>query len=184
MVQVDVFWSYGLASGLAIAARKKIAREPRALENPYFLATLLWIALFFAPSGIYLLWGFPGWETMFLARTHADIPAWLATLFAATNISQGVLGYWVTSSLIRAGRPRAAALQTVWSHLAVAFILVVGWDGSGWRRFTYAGTGDDWANGVVYPVSAFFSSPVFFALLGLGAVLLPTYAWLARRFAK
>jgi hypothetical protein len=183
MVQVDVFWSYGLASGLALASRRGIVREPRVFESRYFVATLLWIALFFAPSGIYLLWGFPAWETMFLARDHSDIPAWLATLFAATNVSQGALGFWVTARILRSGRARAAVFQAIWSHAAVVFILLFGWDGSGFRRFTYAGTGEDWARGTEYPWVAFFSSPVFHSLIALALALVPTYAWLAQRLA-
>ena len=73
MVQVDVFWSYGLASGLALAAGKNLKKVEDPWVNKYFLGILIWISVFFAPSGIYLLWNFPGWETMFVAETHRDI---------------------------------------------------------------------------------------------------------------
>lgn len=182
MVQVDVFWSYGLGSGLALAAGRQLEKKEEPWLNPYFLGTLLWIALFFAPSGLYLLWNFPYWETMFLARSHDDIPAWLVVLFAVTNVTQGVLGYYAVWRLLRAGRRTLAKLQPVWSHAAMLFILVFGWDGSGFKRFTYAGTGDDWRAGVALPWTRFFSSPVFSALLGMGAVLVPTYFYLVRRW--
>ena len=185
MVQVDVFWSYGLASGLALASGRELKRrETPFWVNRGFVATLIWISTVFAPSGLYLLWAFPGWETMFVARTHTDIPAWLAMLFAATNITQGILGYAVTTNLLRAGRDRAAKWQPVWSHLAMLFILVVGWDGTGWRRFTYSGTGDDWHTGVELPWTGFFSSQVFITLLGMSVVFVPSYAWLVGRLRR
>jgi len=96
---------------------------------------MLYCALLFAPSGAYLLWAFPDWETMQVARDHASLPAWLVTLFAITNVSQGILGYWVTAKLIRAGRRYAAFLQIGVGYFGMFFILVHGWDGRGYQRF-------------------------------------------------
>ncbi len=175
MVQVDIFWSYGLSAGLALAAHKTLKKQNSFWQNPAFTLTLLWIACVFAPSGLYLLWAFPGWETMFVARNHLSIPAWLTALFALTNITQGILGFYVTSYYIRAGNMFAAKMQTIWSHAAMVFVLVFGWDGTGYRRFFYAGTGEDWHSQVEFPITAFFSSPIFFTLLGMGVVFLPTY---------
>ena len=135
MVQVDIFWSYGLSAGLALASQKTIKASTCWWNNHGFIFTLLWISCIFAPSGLYLLWQFPAWETMFTAEVHKDIPAWLVTLFGLTNVTQGLLGFYITASLIRAGRERAAILQTIWSHGAMLFILVFGWDGTGYRRF-------------------------------------------------
>jgi hypothetical protein len=184
MVQVDIFWSYGLAAGLAVAARRHLKKESEPFNNKYFTAIVLWTALVFAPSGLYLLWAFPYWETMFVAKDHADIPPWLVTVFGFTNITQGVLGYWVTWRLIRAGKDRAALLQPIWSHAAMFFILFFGWDGSGFKRFSYAGNGDEWARGVAYPWTAWFSSPVFYALLGMSLVFIPTYFGLVWKWSK
>ena len=50
-------------------------------------------AALFVPSGVWLLWRFPSWETM-----HAgdrSLPAWLVAAFVATNATQGVLGFLV-----------------------------------------------------------------------------------------
>ncbi len=184
MVQVDVFWSYGLASGLALAAGKKAKKEKSLLDSREFLMAMLWIAILFAPSGMYLLWAFPGWETMFVASTHTDIPAWLVCLFGITNITQAWLGYYVTWKFLRADNWNAAKWQTIWSHAAMVFILIYGWDGSGIKRFTYAGTGPEWHRGVSYPWTAFFSAEIFYTLLGMGVFLIPTYIYLVRLFRK
>jgi len=184
MVQVDVFWSYGLSAGLALAAGPALIKESSFWDNKYFNLSMLWTAILFAPSGLYLLWAFPGWETMFVAETHSSIPAWLVCLFGITNITQGILGFYVTWYFLRKGNQKAAAFQTIWSHLAMLFILVVGWDGTGFKRFFYAGTGPEWHQGIEYPISAFFSAPIFYTLLGLGVALVPTYYLLVKNFRK
>jgi len=184
MVQVDIFWSYGLSAGLALAAGPALKKEKSFWNNKFFNLTILWTAIVFAPSGIYLLWNFPSWETMFVAHNHRSIPAWLTCLFSVTNITQGILGFYVTWYFLRKGNQRMAALQTIWSHLAMLFILIVGWDGTGYKRFFYAGNGDDWQAHVDYPLSAFFTAPIFFTLLGLGVVFIPTYFGLVNYFRK
>ena len=184
MVQVDVFWAYGLSAGLAVAGHKAIKKAPTWWVNKPFLYSVIWNACLFGPSGIFLLWSFPGWETMFVATNHLSIPSWLVTIFSLTNVTQGILGFWVTAKLIRSGHWRAAVWQPIWSHMAMMTILIFGWDGAGYRRFFYAGTGEEWHSGVNYPISAFFSCSVFFSLLGLGVVFLPTYFGLVKHLMK
>ncbi len=147
MVEVDVFWAYGIGAGFAAAATQQIAQSKdrpadvptsgwqRYFSSPYLFVTVLYCALLFAPSGAYLLWAFPDWETMHVARDHGSLPAWLVTLFAITNVSQGILGYWVTAKLIRAGRRYPAFLQAGLGYFGMFFILVHGWDGHGYQRF-------------------------------------------------
>ena len=107
MVQVDVFWSYGLGATFAAASSRQLLARRRAAtaaeaapvaepqvgppahsrwRDPYLLRTLLFLALIFGPSGVYLVWAFPSWETMHVGTK--DMPAWLVTLFAVTNITQ------------------------------------------------------------------------------------------------
>ncbi|TGL61127.1 hypothetical protein [Leptospira sarikeiensis] len=151
MVQVDVFWAYGLGAGYAMAAARQIKKlqagesTPGSLpsvkkeekvsfwKNTYFITNLLYLGLLFAPSGLYLVWQFTSWETM-----HAGdktMPGWLVALFGLTNISQGILGYWVVWSLIKAGRNFLAYLQVPVGYFGMFFILVHGWDGTGYKRF-------------------------------------------------
>ena len=174
MVQVDVFWSYGLGSTLAVASSRQILARRKAaisrLADPYLLRTLLFLALIFAPSGVYLVWQFPSWETMHVG--DRDMPGWLIAGFAITNVTQGLLGYWVVERLIAAGRSYLAYLQIVLPYLAMFFILVHGWDGKGYQRFFSATHSDfvswhgDW--------TAWLSSDVALTLLAMGVVLVPT----------
>ena len=64
------------------------------------------------------------------------------------------------------------------------FILIVGWDRTGFKRFTYTGTYEEFAQGVSYPMSDFVGSPVFYTLLVMGLVLVPTYTYLVMTWRK
>jgi hypothetical protein len=198
MVQVDVFWSYGLGATFAIASSRQILarRRAAALESrgepsgveepvgppaqsrwrdPYLMRTLLFLALVFAPSGVYLVWQFPSWETMHVG--DRDMPAWLITTFAITNVTQGLLGFWVVERLLAAGRSYLAYLQILVGYVGMFFILVHGWDGKGYQRF-FSPTRDDFVNWNGN-WAAWLTSDVAFTLLGMGVVLVPALLWAA-----
>lgn len=167
-----------------MSACKQLKKTKKPWSNPYFSSILIWLSFLFAPSGVYLLWEFPSWETMFLARDHNSIPSWLTFLFSATNCASGVLGYYVTYRLIHAQRWFLAKMQTVGSHFCMLFILLVGWDGTGFKRFTYTGTYEEFSSGVTYPWFYFFNSPVFYTLLVMGLILIPSYFYLVLKWRK
>jgi hypothetical protein len=193
MVQVDVLWSYGIGASMAVAAGRQLrarreiaAREEGRSEspdrlpgdpenraslwrNPFLLATVLFAAVLFAPSGAYLLWEFPDWETMHVG--DRGMPGSLVVAFAATNVSQAILGFVVVERLLARGRAYAAYLQVVLAYLGMFFILVHGWDGEGYQRFfspdkaDYLTWNGDW--------TAWLTSDVAVSLYVMGAVLIP-----------
>jgi hypothetical protein len=201
MVEVDVFWSYGLGATLAVAssrqllarrqaataARQKAADapvgEPRHQDgellvgppahsrwrDPYLLRTLLFLALIFAPSGAYLVWAFPSWETMHVGTR--DMPAWLIATFAITNVTQGLLGFYVVERLLAAGRSYLAYLQILVGYVGMFFILVHGWDGKGYERF-FSPTHSEFVHWHGH-WTAWLTSDVSFTLIGMGVILVP-----------
>lgn len=192
MVQVDVFWSYGLGAGLAVAAGEQLRREAPPADDPkstrvdpmasgHFARSLLYIACLFAPSGVCLLWAFPSWETMHVG--DRDLPAWLVTLFAATNVSQGALGYFVARRAIREGRTLRACMHWAAAYFGMFFILVHGWDGTGYRRFFSATKAqfESWHAG--RPLE-FLSSDVAMTLYAMGCVLLPVLFAMSVRWTR
>lgn len=174
MVQVDVFWAYGIGASFATAASHQLAGSLRVKlkDDPLLVATVLYCGLLFAPSGAWLLWGFPDWETMQVAQSHGSLPAWLVALFAATNVSQGILGYWVARRLIQRGWTYAAYLQAGLGYLGMFFILVHGWDGRGYQRFLSPDRAA-FASWQPADVGRWFGSPVALTLYGMGLVLIP-----------
>ncbi|HET6358704.1 hypothetical protein [Streptomyces sp.] len=197
MVQVDVFWSYGIGASFATAAthqlRSAAGPAPHAgrWSDPYLMATVLYCAVLFAPSGAWLLWGFPDWETMQAADGHGSLPAWLVALFAATNVSQGVLGYWVAARLIASGRVYAAFLQAGLGYTGMFFILVHGWDGRGYQRF-FSADRESFATWPAQPAPGetlsrmgdWLTSPVALTLYGMGIVLVPVMLALMVRWLR
>jgi hypothetical protein len=133
------------------------------------MKALLFLALVFAPSGVYLLWNFASWETMHAAGK--DLPAWLVCLFGLTNVTQGLLGYWVVERLWRAGRRYFAYLQVVLGYFGMFFILIYGWDGRGYRRF-FSPTHHDFVNWDGHWLS-WFGSDIALTLLAMGVLLVP-----------
>lgn len=184
MLQTDLFFSYGLASGLAIAAKMQLKKEPHPLVNKYFLATVLWLSLGFVPQILYLMRRFPAWESMFVVSEFPDYPAWFISLYAMAVVIVGVLGFHVTNSLLKKDKTFAAFAQVGWSNAAAAFLATIGWDGTGYKRLLYTGTGTDWANGLSFPFADFFTSPVFINLLWLEALLLIPYSILFIRWSR
>jgi len=184
MVQVDIFWSFALGAGFAASAARQLKTEDKPFESKYFVKTLLYLSIFFVPSGATLLWGFPEWETM-QAGTYKTIPAWLVMLFTMTNITQGILGYWLVSKLIRRDNFSGAWLLMTLGYFCMFFILVHGWDGTGYQRFFYSCTdwGSDqcapWSRGN-YALSGWLKSPVAVTLYAMGVVMLPLlFYWMS-----
>lgn len=189
MVQVDVFWSYGIGAGFAVAASRQLlkAREEKneaPFESRTFIKTLLFLSILFAPSGAYLLWAFPDWETMQVATTHRDLPGWLVALFGITNITQGILGYWVAYTLIMKKKTYQAYLHWVIAHLIFAFILVHGWDGTGYQRF-FSSNKEKFLNWQTSNVADWFTSDVAISLGIFGMVMVPIlFGWLGGWFKR
>jgi hypothetical protein len=144
---------------------------------------LLFLSTCFAPSGICLLWAFCSWETMHVF-TWETLPAWLVTIFAVTNVTQGILGYWVTYKCFQKNKPYLGALQPFFGYFLMFFILVHGWNGTGYQRF-FSFTRDNfdkWNNApALTNISNWLVSPVALTLYAMGVVLIP---WLVIVAAK
>lgn len=194
MVEVDVFWAYGWGASLAGAAGRQLKREPRPLESKYFVATVLFLALVWAPTGMLLLLRHPSWETMQVAPSMDAISEWLVLGFGITNITQGILGFWVSAWLLRKGNWHAAQLNWIAGYFGMFFILLYGWDGLGYDRFLYdrdmiSGSpawvpGAGIANGALPSLLAFLKSSVAKTLYLDGVYLLPPFFFLTRRWAR
>jgi hypothetical protein len=193
MVQVDVFWSYGLGASLAVAAGRQLRKREKPFESRYFVWTLLFLALVWAPTGMLLLLDHPSWETMQAAATLYSMPSWLILAFGITNVTQGILGFWIGLQLIRRGRWYLANLNWIFGYFGMFFILVYGWDGLGFDRFFYdrdmlAGS-PAWTPGSGATVATLGSAIPQFLVSGVaitlyidGVYLLPPLFWLFSRW--
>jgi len=171
MIEVDIFWSFAIGSSLASAYGHLLKHEAHPLVNEFFLYTVLFLSLVFAPSGVYLLWQFPHWETMFLFH-YPSLHGIFPCIFALTNVLFGIGGFYMTWNLIRKPKVNHFLVTLLWTGSYSAMFGILGF---GYRRFFYPGTYEDWHSGKHFPLTAFFQSEVFFTLIGMGIVLLPCY---------
>lgn len=148
-----------------------------AFNNEYFLKNLLFLSLLFVPSGAVLLWSNPSWETMQVGK-YETIPQWLVGIFSTTNVTQGILGFYLTYKALLKGKYYQASMHTLLSYLGFFFILVNGWDNKGYQRFFSRNreSFDDWRWGNIVPWA---TSDVAMILLAYGGAFLPLmYYWL------
>jgi len=142
------------------------------MVNWYFVYSILFFGIFFAPSGAYLLWQHTGWETMFFYRRN-DLHGLLPTLFAATNVLLGVFGFLLTALLISCDYRKVASMLPIYSYGIMFSIL-----GFGYKRFLFSGNENDWLhylekNETHFVIADFFLSEVFITLLVMGIFILP-----------
>jgi len=208
VVEVDVFWSYGLGASFALGAFrqlrklqseddagefklnraqnrrldriiKKIEGGDVAFNNEYFVKALLFLSVLFVPSGSNLLWSNPSWETMQVG-SYEKIPGWLVSGFTITNVTQGILGYWVTYNYLMKGKYYQATMQTILAYLGFWFILVNGWDKTGYRRF-FSKDREAFDNWKWTNVFGWVGSDVVRILLSYGTVFIPLMLfWVSR----
>lgn len=176
MVQVDVVWAYAFGAGFAACAGRQLEKEKKPFNNKWYTFTLLFLSIFFVPSGMYLLWQFTQWETMQVATTFTDLPAWLVCGFAVTNITQGILGYWVSYKFIKKKNYYAAHANWMWAWILFWFILMCGWDCTGYQRFLYDASvhnGVLWTPGTHMGITFFYKSNVWWTLIAMAVCFAP-----------
>ncbi|MCP4137848.1 MAG: hypothetical protein GY754_43200 [bacterium] len=199
MVQVDIFWAYGLGASFAAAGGKQIIEEKSAFFNKYFVFTVLFLALIWAPTGMLLLLRHPGWETMQVAENLGSINEFVILGFGITNVTQGILGYWATTQLFRKGRFYLGHLNWICGYFIMFLILLYGWDGLGYDRFLYDRSlfgGAAWTPGAALAGTSVFGAIYRFLFSSVaktlyldGAYLIPplllaTIIWLKEGYAR
>ena len=179
MLQLDFILTYAIGATLAAASARQIEKEDNPFNNRYYIYLLIFLSCLYVPFTIYFLWKFPHWQTMQVAAGHEEIPAWLVILFAATNITQGILGYWISFKLTRKKRYYVVHLNWMAAWIVFWFMLVCGWDGTGWQRLLYDPTmfnGELWAPGKYMGID-YLKSNVFLSLVVMGIFLSPPFIY-------
>jgi hypothetical protein len=107
------------------------------------------------------------------------MPAWLIATFAITNVTQAILAFWVTERLIVGGRQYLGLLQAWAGYFGMFFILINGWDKTGWHRFFSENRADFLAwhsQPALDQVKSWVTSDVALTLYAMGLVLIPVMA--------
>jgi len=187
MVQVDVVWSYAFGASFAAAAAHQLKKAEHPFTTKYFIFTLLFLSLLFVPSGVYLLWEHTQWETMQVATSKDDLPSWLVTVFVFTNVTQGILGYWISYMLTKKNKIYYSHLNWIIAWIIFWFILICGWDCTDWQRFLYdmsVNNGALWQPSKYMGISFFYDSRVWWALVVMALFFAPMLLYGYIHFTK
>ena len=93
MLQADLFWVFAMGAYFAAMAGDNLKKTDSMFVNKYFVFTLAFFSVIFAPGGAYLLWQFPEWGSMFVS--DRSLHGIWACLFVHANVSVGLLGFCV-----------------------------------------------------------------------------------------
>jgi hypothetical protein len=109
---------------------------------------------------------------------YETIPQWLVGIFSTTNVTQGLLGFFLTYRALMKGKYYQASMHTLLSYLGFFFILVNGWDNQGYQRF-FSKNRESFDNWRWSNVGPWAFSDAAMILLAYGAAFLPLmYYWI------
>lgn len=192
MLEVDFFWTFAIGAMFAVAAARQLKNEQSMWINKYFITLVLFMAIFFGATGMVLLWNFPHWETMQVFNIHGAIPLWFILLWFVTNITNPIIAYYWSWHLIKKDQTYEAFLLSIAGYFVFFFVLIFGWDGTGWQRFLYDPTMHGWTiinntTGLWSPGVtdglAWFVSNVAITLYILGVVFLTPHFYICGKWA-
>jgi hypothetical protein len=103
--------------------------------------------------------------------------------FTLTNFTQGILGFAVAAALVRRKQPYVAYLQWLLSYFTMLFILVHGWDGTGYQRF-FSSTREEFVNWSWATAQRWLTGDVFQSLMAMAVVIVPVMLGLMARDVK
>ncbi len=113
MVQVDVPAAFAMGQLYAFIARNSLRREASLLGNRFITLNNWYVTLILAPVGLFLLVGWPGWETMYRwpwaesVQFH-PLTALFYVLFLAAMVVLGNAGFIMAHRFYLRNRDRTA----------------------------------------------------------------------------
>lgn len=174
MVQIDIPWCFLIGSTLAEADQIELGKSPTATQTPCFLLGLAFISLLFNPASMYLLWRYPGWETMYrLDDRHlsALVPAAFVLVLSVTY----TLGYILGHHILRRYRSSLRWINIIASMALLAFL------GLSYRRFLFLGSTQEFSGG---NAPNLLGSSLFRDLCIMALLLSPTYCFINAYFRR
>ncbi|MEU5876350.1 hypothetical protein [Spirillospora sp. NPDC047279] len=181
-VHVDLPWAYAVGAGIALAAAHQLrgevvgdavvgraARGVGAKAGRHFVLAMAFGVFVFVPMSLWVAYRFPEWATMQRAD-EVDL-----VRVGAAELGLIAAGFVVTRWLVVGGRMRWAAVQPITASLAMAVLMIHGWDGDGWRRMLSTGRTDyetfpQGVEAVAAQVVGFVGSELGVTLMVSGAV--------------
>jgi hypothetical protein len=174
MVQIDIPWSFLIGSTLAEADQIELGKSPTATQTPCFLLGMAFMSILFNPAAMYLIWRYPGWETMYRLddrNLNALVPAAFVAVLSVTY----ALGYILGHRILRRNRSSLRWINMIASTALLAFL------GVSYRRFLFLGSTQEFNGG--NPPNLLGSS-LFRDLCIMALLLAPTYCSINAYFRR
>ena len=130
MVQVDIPAAFVMGQVYALVAQKSLKKEPSYYENRFLVMVNWYMSLILGPTGLFLLLGWPGWETMYQwgwieTPQFRPFVALFYIFFLMIMVVLGNVGFIFTHWLIRQNKIEIAKILLVFSIILTfsAFII-------------------------------------------------------------
>ncbi|MEC4684752.1 MAG: hypothetical protein VST71_03345 [Nitrospirota bacterium] len=186
MIQVDIPGAIAAGQIFALLSKKYLKKEENIFTNRLTGPISLYFALFFAPVGMFLLIGWPAWESMYWWK-WIEKPAFnppVAFFYIAFNISMILLGtgsYFTGHALYRRGKEGTVKLLSVLSVIATLLPFIL------WPLTWYhIGTYNEF-HAVPNETTTLFNTPSFFwswlAVMGYFVVTSVIFGIWIKRFS-
>lgn len=142
---LDLIFNVSLGLAFALCARDRV-RADGPFSAPAFLMVLAFVGAILVPTTLYLYLAHPAWTWMYVVDP-AKVPGLALLPLLVAHGGAVVLGWWIGSRLVAAGRARAVA-----SAAAGGGALVLLGVALSWGRLGRYGSYDDFVDGRALPI--------------------------------
>ncbi|GBE36172.1 hypothetical protein BMS3Bbin07_00315 [bacterium BMS3Bbin07] len=186
MIQVDIPGAIAAGQIYALLSKKYLKNEGDRFTHRLAGPVSWYFALFFAPVGLFLLVGWPAWESMYwwewIERPAFNPPvAFFYIAFYLSMIILGNLSYFIAHTLYRNGRDGTVKLLSVLSVIATLLPFIL-WPFTWYRIGTYKEF-----HAVPKETTTLFNTPSFFwswlAIMGYFVVTSVIFGIWIKRFS-
>jgi len=164
MVQVDIPAAFAMGQLLALAGRKSLKTGQPSVRHRFLLLTNWYTSLILGTTGLFLLVGWPGWETMYQWAwvenpQFKPLAALFYIVFLVLMVVLGNAGFLISCRLIRSNREALAKALLVLSVIGTfaPFLIDI-------RAPFYIGTYQQYHTGRALLI---FNSPFIYSWFGI-----------------
>lgn len=182
MIQVDLPAAFAVGQIFALLSKKYLKKTPEIFTNKLLGPFNLYMSCGFVPTGIYLLVGWPSWETMYITdwvekTFNRPFVAGFYVLFMVLMILFGNIGYILGHYWYIKGRDKLVIYGSIGGVVLAILPFILRW-GVWWEIGTYAQIQAN--KGYSFWENPFFGGWLFF-ICYMTAVTIFTGVWLKKK---
>jgi len=142
MIQVDLPAAFAVGQIYAILSRNYLKKEPNKFANRLLGPLNFYLSCGFVPAGLFLLIGWPSWETMYVTAWvenpfNRPLAAGFYILFMVLMILLGNVGFILAHHWYRKGKDRLVVYGSITGVILAFLPFLLKW-GIWWKIGTYS----------------------------------------------